>query len=152
MWQFGGETNKIRSNKISGQSVDQDYCYYDYPGVIKKAGLNGYTKPNNKEESNSTPEPKKSLEELANEVLAGKWDNGEERKKQLEAHGYNYQAVQNLVNEKLGITKPEYYLVRWGDNLTNIAKKYNTTVENLVKLNNISNPNLIFAGNQIRVR
>lgn len=44
MWQFGGETNKIRSNKINGVTCDQDYCYMDYPSVIKKKGLNGYTK------------------------------------------------------------------------------------------------------------
>lgn len=42
MWQFGGETNKLRSNKVNGQVVDQDYCYVDYPTLIKKAGLNGY--------------------------------------------------------------------------------------------------------------
>jgi hypothetical protein len=29
IWQFGGETNKIRSNKINNQVVDQDYCYLD---------------------------------------------------------------------------------------------------------------------------
>lgn len=44
MWQFGGETNLIRSNKINGQSVDQNYCYVDYPDLIKKKGLNGYAK------------------------------------------------------------------------------------------------------------
>lgn len=42
LWQFGGETNKIRSNKIQGMTVDQDYLYVDYPSVIKKAKLNGY--------------------------------------------------------------------------------------------------------------
>ena len=151
MWQFGGETNKIRSNKIDGQSVDQDYCYYDYPAVIKKAGLNGYGK--------AVPSPapsKKTNEELAFEVLDGKWGNGDERKKRLEEAGYNYQAVQNIVNQKLGIKKdasaPVYYLIRHGDNLTKIAKQFGTTVDALVKLNNIPNPNLIFAGNQIRVK
>lgn len=29
MWQFGGEVNYIRSNKIAGQIVDQDYMLYD---------------------------------------------------------------------------------------------------------------------------
>lgn len=42
IWQFGGETNKLRSNKIQGMTVDQDYLYVDYPSVIKKAKLNGY--------------------------------------------------------------------------------------------------------------
>ena len=43
IWQFGGETNKIRSNKINGQTVDQDYMFVDFPSIIKKNGLNGYT-------------------------------------------------------------------------------------------------------------
>lgn len=43
MWQFGGEVNYQRSNKIAGYTVDQDYCYVDFPSLIKKAGKNGYT-------------------------------------------------------------------------------------------------------------
>jgi len=43
IWQFGGETNKLRSNKINGQTVDQDYMFVDFPTIIKQKGLNGYT-------------------------------------------------------------------------------------------------------------
>jgi hypothetical protein len=43
----------------------------------------------------------KSVEELANEVIAGKWGNGTERKQKLEAEGYDYSAVQKKVNELL---------------------------------------------------
>lgn len=42
---------------------------------------------------------KKSVSELAKEVLEGKWSNGEERKKKLTAAGYNYSAVQAEVNK-----------------------------------------------------
>lgn len=42
MWQFGGETNYIRTNKIAGKVCDQDYCYKDYPAMVKAQGLNGY--------------------------------------------------------------------------------------------------------------
>ena len=41
----------------------------------------------------------KSVDEVANEVLAGKWGNGADRKKNLEAAGYNYSEVQKRVNE-----------------------------------------------------
>lgn len=48
--------------------------------------------------------------------------------------------------------KDEYYAVKKGDTLTKIAKKYETTVQNLVKLNNIKNPDLILVGQKLRVR
>ena len=43
----------------------------------------------------------KSNEEIADEVIAGKWGNGATRKIELEAAGYNYSAIQSLVNERL---------------------------------------------------
>ena len=41
---------------------------------------------------------KKSVSEVAKEVLAGAWGNGEDRKKKLIAAGYDYSAVQAEVN------------------------------------------------------
>lgn len=46
-----------------------------------------------------TTTPTKSITEVAKEVLAGKWGNGDNRKKKLEAAGYNYSQVQAKVNE-----------------------------------------------------
>ena len=43
------------------------------------------------------------------------------------------------------------YTVKPGDTLTAIAKQYNTTVAKLVKDNNIKNPDLIFAGQELIV-
>lgn len=43
----------------------------------------------------------KSIDEIANEVIAGAWGNGEDRKNRLEAAGYNYSEVQAKVNEIL---------------------------------------------------
>ncbi|MFR2774380.1 MAG: N-acetylmuramoyl-L-alanine amidase [Anaerostipes sp.] len=43
----------------------------------------------------------KTVTELAREVIAGKWGNGQDRKKRLTAAGYSYTAVQNKVNELL---------------------------------------------------
>lgn len=42
---------------------------------------------------------KKSVDVIAREVVAGKWGNGEDRKKRLQAAGYDYGAVQRKVNE-----------------------------------------------------
>lgn len=61
-----------------------------------------------------------------------------------------------------GIARPKYeeepqYAEQWytvvrGDNLTKIAKKFGTTVADIVRLNNIKNPNLIYAGQKLRIR
>ena len=44
---------------------------------------------------------KKTVDEIAREVIAGKWGNGADRKNRLEAAGYDYNAVQNRVNQLL---------------------------------------------------
>lgn len=44
----------------------------------------------------------KSVQEIAREVVAGKWGNGEERKKKLIAAGFDYSAVQAAVNALMG--------------------------------------------------
>ena len=44
---------------------------------------------------------KKNIEQIAKEVIGGKWGNGEERKKKLKAAGYNPSQVQYIVNKLL---------------------------------------------------
>lgn len=46
---------------------------------------------------------RKSNDQVANEVIAGNWGNGDERRSRLAAAGYDYGAVQALVNRKLGL-------------------------------------------------
>lgn len=48
-----------------------------------------------------TSEPKKSIETMAREVIAGRWGVGTERKRRLTQAGYDYKAVQKRVNEIL---------------------------------------------------
>ena len=73
MWQWG-------LDRIGGYDVDGDICFTDYS---KKKPV------------------EKTIDQLADEVLAGKWDNGAERERLLTAAGYDYNAVQKRVNEKL---------------------------------------------------
>ena len=54
-----------------------------------------------KDEPAPTPKPSKSVDELAQEVIAGLWGNQPERQQRLEAAGYDYYAVQARVNEIL---------------------------------------------------
>ena len=56
---------------------------------------------------------------------------------------------QNSNTNTNGNTNSTIYTVVRGDTLSEIALKYNTTVSNLVRLNNISNPNLIYIGQRI---
>ena len=63
--------------------------------------------------------PQKSLEEVAREVIQGKWGNGADRAKRLTAAGYDAKAVQDKVNELLGVS---------GGTTTQPAKKDLTTI------------------------
>ena len=52
-------------------------------------------------ESNDNQMIEKTNDEIAEEVIVGIWGNGEERKQRLEEAGYDYDAIQEIVNEKL---------------------------------------------------
>ena len=58
--------------------------------------------------SNVLDTSKKSVEEIAKEVIAGKWSTGSERKKRLTEAGYDYEEVRIKVNELLGVYYPKY--------------------------------------------
>lgn len=44
------------------------------------------------------------------------------------------------------------YTVKRGDTLSGIARRYKTTVAKLVKDNGIKNPNIIYAGQKIKIK
>lgn len=147
-WQY---TSKGRVPGITENTVD---CNEDFGLAFAGAG----TVP--------TPAPapaKKSNEEMAAEVWAGKWGTMQDkpsRKQRLEAAGYNFAAIQALVNK--GIGKPaeektkqdaaQYYVIQWGDTLSGIAKKFKTQQKQLIEWNNIKDKNKIKAGDKIRVK
>ena len=139
LWQY---TSVGRLNGYNG-NLDLNYFSGDGTAWDKYAGGS----PSSSKPSN--PVETKSTDELAREVIAGKYGNGDARKQAL---GSRYDEVQARVNEILGTNKVEYYMVQKNDNLTKIANKYGTTVNQLVAWNNISNPNLIYAGQKLRVR
>lgn len=88
LWQY---TSSGKVNGISG-NVDMNESFKDYPSIIGSG--------------NSTPTQQstssKSIDELAHEVINGTWRNGDNRKNRLTQAGYDYNAVQNKVNELLG--------------------------------------------------
>lgn len=53
---------------------------------------------------NSNNQNRKSNEEIADEVIQGKYGNGHDnRRRQIEALGYNYEEIRRIVNEKSGV-------------------------------------------------
>lgn len=125
MWQY---TDKNTLNVAGFSSLDCDVSYKEF-----------------------TKSTTKSIDELAHEVLDGKWDNGAKRKRLLTEAGYDYQAVQNRVNELLK-PKETKYIVKGGDTLSGIAQRYGTTINKLVSDNAIKNPNLIYPGQVIIIK
>lgn len=137
MWQ------KASNGHIDGivGNVDINECYVDYPSLINKINPDTPTP--------DTPSHKTN-EEIAKEVIDGKWGNGDERKRKLTNAGYDYNVIQKIVNSLLNPSL--YYTVLKGDTLSKIAKKYGTTVVSLKKLNNIENANKIYVGQKIKIR
>lgn len=107
MWQYGGSTNKLRSPVVAGVTCDQNYMYIDYPTLIREGGRNGYAAPipasslANDTANGKIEDDLKSLEEIADEVIAGKWGLGLFRRARLKKAGYDPSEVQKIVNRKL---------------------------------------------------
>lgn len=95
---------RIRKNWKDAASQIGAYTNFDN---AKRACKDGYyvfdskgniVYPEQKQEVAPAPVPtKKSVQEIAAEVWAGKWGNGAIRKQRLEAAGYNYNEVQRAV-------------------------------------------------------
>lgn len=105
--------DRINHRNGCNMTVHKDFKNKDCPGaylmskmpyiadeVNKLLGVSGGSSVSGVVPSN--PAPVKSLDEVAKEVINGKWGNGSERKERLEASGYVYSAVQAKVNELLG--------------------------------------------------
>lgn len=102
--------------------------------------------------------PIKSIDELAIEVIEGKWGNGDERKKRLAEAGYDYSAVQSIVNQKLSggnhASQNRYYTVVRGDTLWGIAQKFygnGSRYPEIARANNIANPDIIHVGQKLLI-
>ena len=89
LWQY---TSKGRLKGYNG-NLDLNYFSGDQTAWDKYAG--------GKPSASKPTTPSKSVYELAKEVIAGKWGNGDAREKALTEAGYNYREVQDKVNEIL---------------------------------------------------
>lgn len=86
----GNQITTIEGN-TSRRVARRTYAYNDWR-------INGYARPKYSSGSNNN---KKSVSDIASEVQAGKWGNGDTRKTRLTNAGYNYEAVQKEVNRQM---------------------------------------------------
>lgn len=148
---YGSNNRQIPNNR---PSIDYNVWQYTSRGIVD--GINGYVDMNIANDdylSNKEPDDtiKKSIDEVAQEVINGLWGNGEDRVNKLTVAGYNAQEVQNKVNELLNANNEDTYIVKSGDTLDEIAKKYNTTVNSIAKKNNIKDVNKIYIGQVLKI-
>lgn len=141
LWQY---TSKGRLSGYNG-NLDLNFFTGDKTAWDKYAG----GKPSS---STSTSKPvEKSVDELAREVIAGKYGNGDARKQAL---GSRYDEVQARVNKILGTNKAEYYTVKKGDTLWGLAKKYYGNGNQYPKIKSLNGltSDTIYAGQKLRVK
>lgn len=139
----GSPTECITAIKNGGYATSPTYINT----IMSIINSNNLTKYDNVEDVENS----KNIEELAKEVIAGKYGNGEERKQKL---GNLYSEVQKRVNEILreNREKQEIYIVKKGDCLSNIAKKFKTTVNKIAEDNGITNIDLIYVGQKLIIK
>lgn len=104
-WNEGRYTCAMRQYTSAGRlkgfsgNLDLDKFYGDAEAWKKYAKGTMKTEP---AKPAVTPTPnKKSVYEVAREVINGKWGNGDDRKKRLQKAGYTYSEVQKQVNQIL---------------------------------------------------
>ena len=94
-------------------------------------------------------EPVKSVDDIAHEVIAGAWGNGDERRARLAAAGYDFDTVQGRVNDLLGANRQRIYTVVAGDTLSGIGAKLGVDWRSIASSNGISSPYTIYPGDQL---
>lgn len=101
------EVNKMYRVQVGAYTVKQNA--ENMKAKLLAAGFDAYIKEEEITDGATVKEPvskpvvqsKKSNEEIAKEVIRGKWGNGAVRKQRLEAAGYNYSVIQGIVNKMI---------------------------------------------------
>lgn len=157
MWQY---TNQGRVPGISGDA-DLDISFIDYPQVIRTAGLNHLSGNTSTPKPDPIPPAASSASYITYVIQPGDTLSGIAQSygtSVTELVKINGLADQNKIYAGSTLKVPEvsasgqYYTIRPGDTLSGIAARFGTTVTALASLNNIENPDKIYAGTKIRIR
>lgn len=96
-----GMVIEVSGNKLKIEEGNKKDAVGTRTMSINGQCIRGYAVPKYDSSVEPAPAPLKSIDEVAQEVIAGKWGNNPERKKALTEAGYDYNAVQKRVNEML---------------------------------------------------
>lgn len=91
-----GKNDGTQHTNTSQCGTIQQYTSKPLDKNIMYADISRYSRGNTPVKPQSKP-----IDQIANEVIAGQWGDGADRKKRLTNAGYDYNAVQNAVNAKL---------------------------------------------------
>ena len=98
-----GELYRVRKSWADAASQIGAFVVLENAIKVCKTGYSVFDSKGNVVYPKVQPAPtKKSVDEIAREVIRGDWGNGSDRTKRLSAAGYDANAVQNRVNEILG--------------------------------------------------
>ena len=110
------------------RNISADLAFFTDGTTIKnKGGFKNWATSAAVSQSQAT-QTKKTNEVIAAEVIAGKWGSGSDRKSKLTKAGYDYNAIQKLVNEKLSGKKTisqiasEVIAGKWGNGSNRTAR------------------------------
>lgn len=92
-----GKNNGTQHTNTSEYGTIQQYTSKPLDKNVMYEDISRYSRGNT---TSVKPQPK-PIDQIAYEVIAGKWGDGADRKKRLTDAGYDYNAVQNAVNAKL---------------------------------------------------
>ena len=148
IWQYS-DTGRVAG--IAG-NVDMNECYRDFPAEIKGGESTSASKPAAK------PPPAPAAK--THTVQSGETLSGIAAK-----YGTTYQslaAINGIDNPNLiyagqvlkltgSAAASKTYTVQSGDTLSGIAAKYGTTYQRLAQINGISNPNVIYPGQVLKI-
>ena len=84
------------------------------------------------------------------EVVVSSSSNEEEKQEEVKEEGSKYDSlIENDPSLSLNAEGKLVYTVQSGDNLTNIARKYGIDLNELIRVNNINNVNLIYPNSSL---